>query len=88
MFDTFLIIAKLLSDNLIICLWSTSANTLNKAFHVFTHIEIDMCLGRHTYLHILLINEFLYLWIKKLMIHASSCNGTNKARYPPVFTAL
>lgn len=63
MFDTFLNTAKLLSNNLIICLWRTSVNILNKIFHLFTHMETDMYLRIHTYLHILLINEFLYLWI-------------------------
>lgn len=63
MFDRFLNATKLLSNNLIICLWRTSVNILNKIFHLFTHMEIDMYLRIHTYLHILLINEFLYLWI-------------------------
>lgn len=63
MFDTFLNTAKLLSNNLIICLWRTSVNILNKMLHLFTHIKIDMYLRIHTYLHNLLMNEFLYLWI-------------------------
>lgn len=88
MFNTFLILAKLLSNNQIICLWWISANILNKVFHLFTHIEIDMCVGIHTYLHMRLINEFLYLQIQKLTIYASSCHGINKASFPPVFTAL
>lgn len=87
MFDRFLNATKLLSNNLIICLWRTSVNILNKIFHLFTHMEIDMYLRIHTYLHILLINEFLYLWIQKLLVY-DPCHGTNKARFPPVFIAL
>lgn len=62
MFDAFLNTAKLLSNNLIICLWRTSVNILNKMLNLFTHIKIDMYLRIHTYLHNLLMNALLYLW--------------------------
>lgn len=80
--------SKISSNNLIICLWRNSINILNKVFHLFIHIELDMYLGIHVYLHILLISEFPCLWIQKWMIHAFSCYGPNKATFPYVFTVL